>query len=619
MELFGIKHKEYCNVTGPKEFEKETVKTLKFESKVFARTLGPYGKNTVIEDQTLHHVTTKDGYTVYRSLVFYPRLARTAARLIQKISGSLNEVVGDGTTSAVVIANELYRLRKLLKKYRVHPRFLTESVRFISLQLNDIVRANAKPVYNLKKVAHFREYIKNIASVSLNNDWEGGEIVADLFDKLKDPSNGAINVEISRDENTYYDLERGFEINRGLILPEMVTEPDNKRAIYLNPLICVIKGQLLTTDTESLRFLINYVIGVLQRPLVIIAGGFATAVRETIRQSIIRYAEKNNSLMKLICVEVDTESTIGKENLEDLAMNVGSRIITVDSAKPFPAEADPKEYIKYLGTCDKIISSVTSYTRFIGGNYDADKVNFRVADIDKEIENMKSEQHIDNYYNIFLLQRRKAALLGDMVTLYIGAQTLEEKENKQHLFDDAVRGCKSAIRHGIVFGGNTIIPKICHLILSDDAAFKKVASSIREKLRDIVPESLESPTQFNKFIKDIILNIEIAYTRTFAIILNNKFNNWNRSFAKAKKNIRNYELYNLITGADTPTPITLSEDFYDNETNANSHPFELLTLILNSAEVDTQILTAAVSILDLVIASNQYLRVPSREEMIKNM
>jgi chaperonin GroEL len=622
--IFELKKRDtYSNVIGPAELEKETSKTLRFESKVFSRTLGPYGKNTIIEDHTLHHVTTKDGNTVYQSLYFYPRLARTSARLFQKISGSLNEVVGDGTTSSIVIANELYRLRKLIKKYHVTPRFLTESVKLVSGILNDNVKENALQLITIhnnivEKSDIFDEYIKAVASISLNNDWKSGALVAEMFGKLRDPRHGFINVEISRTNETHYDLERGFEIVRGLIMPEMVTEPDRKRAIYLEPLVCVIKGNLMTTDAESLKFIVNHVIGTLGRPLVIISGGFSQAIRETFRQSLIAYAEKYNSRMKLVCIEVDTESTIGKENLEDLAMNIGARIITVDSVKPFPQEQNPVEYEKYLGTCEKIIASTTSYTRFIRGKGDPDRINFRVADIDKEIDAMKSEQHIDNGYNIFLLQRRKAALLGDMVTLSVGADTLEEKENRQHLFDDAVRGCKSAIRSGVVFGGNTIIPKICHKILSDEYACRSIAKTIRDELEEVIPENIYSEKVFLKFIKHIIREIEIAYTRTFAIIINNRFNNWNKSLKKAKENVSKYALYDLITGIDAKTPVSLCLSL-ENPSAKHIKTAYFDTKILNSAEVDTQILTAAVSIIDLVIASNQYLRIPSREEMIKNM
>ncbi len=611
------KKEEYSNVIGPKALEKEIVKALRFESKVFSRTLGPYGANTILEDQMLHHVTTKDGYTVYRSLVLYPRIARTAAKLFQKISGSLNDVVGDGTTSSIVVANELYRIRKLAKKWKVTPRFLAETLKLVAKELTIFVQQTALQLYDTEatsfvKIPEFEDYIKATAAISLNNDWNAGALVAKMFTELKDPRHGFINVEISRTTETHYDLDRGFELTRGMLIPEMVTEPDGKRAIYENPKILLIKGHLVSADIEPIRHIINYVIGTLNAPLVIVAGGFAEAIRETIRQSIIRFAEKNNAIMKILCIETDTESTIGKENLQDLQANIGARIITVDSGKPFPIESEPTKYDAYFGTCKKIIANTTTYTRFIGGDADMDKINFRIADIDKEIDAMKSDATIDNQYNIFLLQRRKASLLGDMVTLCIGGDTMEEKESRSHLYDDAVRGCKSAVRNGIVCGGNTIIPKICHVLMHEVKWFPYY------KIINALGNSLPSK-EFDLlgFVNDIIKNIEIAYTRAYAIILNNYFNNWHRSMTVAKECVVKKRLFNLVSGVYEETPFIT--DFAPGMLTENDEKRPKNDSVLNSAEVDTQILTAAVSIIDLVMTSNQFIRVPQIDQMKKNM
>jgi len=630
MFLNPLKRKDetYSNVTGPDELDKEIVRTLRFESAVFKRTLGPYGANTIIEDQMLHHTTTKDGWTVYRSLVFYPRLARVAARLFQKISGSLNDVVGDGTTSSVVIANELYRIRKLARKWHIPPKFLAESLKIIGQKLNEIVKKNAIPLIEYKdggynKTDTFEQRIQAVASISLNNDWENGKLVSDMFCSLKNPGHGFVNAELSRTNVTHYDLDRGFEITRGMLLPEMVTEPDGRRAVYVNPKILLIKGHIMTHDIEALRYVIEYVIGKCSRPLVIIAGGFCEASRESFRQSIIRFVEKHGTILKLLCIEMDTESSIGKENLQDLADNISASIITVDSAKQFPIEADPQKYDAYLGTCNKIIASTTNYTRFIGGKNNTDRIKFRIDDIDKEIDRMKSETHIDNQYNIFLLQRRKAALYGDMVTLFVGGDTIEEKENKQHLFDDAVRGCKSAIKSGIVCGGNTIIPKICHKILEEyknrdknnlnALVLREFVDSITTSLNKTMPSNIRK--SIDKYVYEILYNICIAYTRTYAIIIDNKFRSWRKSYKIAKECIESDRTYDIINDnyEDSYTLINDKREIHRaNDATKNN-------AIINSSEVDTQILTAAISILDLVMTSNQFLRTPKMEEMRKNL
>jgi chaperonin GroEL (HSP60 family) len=197
-----------------------------------------------------------------------------------------------------------------------------------------------------------------------------------------------------------------------------------------------------------------------------------------------------------------------------------------------------------------------------------------------------------------------------MVTLYVGGDTLEEKENRQHLFDDAVRGCKSAVRNGVVVGGNTVIPMICHRLLDYPELLNTLIPEITAEINMPFSRHMEYKRNFTKFIKDILHNIEVAYTRAYAIILNNGFNNWNQSYRKAKKCVAECMIYDLVYGKVDHVPVIITEGTIL-QTPA--------TMIINSSEVDTQILTAATSIIDLIIASNQYLRVPSREEMVKNM
>jgi chaperonin GroEL (HSP60 family) len=595
------------NVIGPRELTHKLYNSLEFLASVFKRTLGPYGMNTIIEDSYLHHLITKDGFTVYSKVVLYERLPRTIARLFLKIAGSLNETVGDGTTSAIIIAKELYGIHTLLKKYKIPPQTLIHILEAVVTVINDfITRCYAKPL-NISKepgvftpCPQFKEIISNIASISLNNDYNFGNLIGEVFAAMKNPGMGFIHVELSKNRETTYELDRGFEISRGLLLPEMVTEADGRRAIYENPHILTIKGHLLTNDIPGLKVAIDTIIGTLKKPLVIIAGGFSQIVTETIRQSLITYAEQRGTQMPLMCVEIDTESSLGKEGLLDLQANIGSRIITVEQGKNFPAEANPLQYLSYCGTCEKIIANITTYTRIIRGKRDEAKVQFRIEEIDKTLEAMKSEQHVDNSHRIFLLHRRKAALLNDMITISVGGDTLEEKENRQYLFDDAVRGCKSAIRNGYVCGGNTLIPKICDWLIETDH-------------RDSLSVVMVTTTKFNLdangvslkkaylIILDILRYIKAAYTNAYAHILNNKFHNWRISHRIAKRCINQLSVYNLVSN-------TYEQDSMISESK-----------VINSSEVDSQILTAAISILKLIITSNQFIRIPEAEQMKKNL
>lgn len=617
---------EYSNVIGTKEVEREARKTLKFESDAFSKTLGPYGMNTILEDRNLAHRVTKDGYSVYTSMVIYNRIGRVILKLIQKISGSLNETVGDGTTSAVIVGNELLRLKRLIKKHHIPPKLLSRIVEHVkddailtidkdyTYKLDKLIEDHREQLESFGDISDeerlsilrgssYYKVIKNLASISLNNDYKDGELVANIFTELNDPGNGFVNVEVSTSADTHYDKDRGFEIYRGMIMPEMVTEPDGRTAQHSDPKILLVKGTLMSEDVEAIGRVINYVIGQLGQPLVIIAGGFSQAIAETFRQSILAYAERNKKIMPLLCVEVDNESSYGSQQFLDIEANVGGQIITVGNGKNFPAEADGSLYLKYLGSAKKITCLSTARTRILEGRSSKSKVEHRISEIDKQLAQLKSEQHIDHYQEVFKLNKRKACLLNDMITLNIGGNTIEEKESRRDLFDDAVRGCKSAVVNGVCKGGNTVVATYCKYALESDEKIKELAISFFDKYgyRDVL-----SQKKMEKLIRSVLKEIEIAYTRVYATILNNKFNNWGKSYKLAKKCIDSDTVYNLVSG---------KAEVWDDFTS----DYSVDHLVINSRETDTQILNAATSILDLLMTSNQFIRLPQIAQMQKNM
>lgn len=608
---------EYSNVIGEKDLHREARRTLRFEADLFAKTLGPYGMNTILEDKTLHHAITKDGYTVYQNVAIYNRVGRAIARLIQKISGSVNEVVGDGTTSAVIVANELYPLRKLISKHNISPRILSEIMKLTCNYLVQKVRneyAYSIPLptgdgWSKEDPDYMYAYrmIRDVATISLNNDATRGTMVADIFMSLKDPKNGFINVEASKSNATFFDKDRGFEIFRGMIIPEMCTEPDSKTAIWANPKILLIKGQLMTNDIDAIGNVINLVIGKLNQPLVIIAGGYSQAITATIRESIVNYWQTNKKRMPLLCIEIDTESEIGKDELLDIEANIGAHTILVEPGRDFPTYDTIEEYIPMFGGCKKIQCRANN-TRIIEGTIDTAKANFRIAQIEKDIELMKSEQHLDNRFNIYRLNKRKALLCNDMVTLYVGGDTLEEKESSADLFDDAVRGCRSASINGVVPGGNTVMAKAVHNILNTPLKYEEYISLI---LGNFNRSNGASKIKLQKIATDTLKEIEQAYVRSCARVLDNKFRNKLKSYFVAKKCVTSNMTYNLITD--------LKEKFYtiDRETGRKLVSSE--AHVINSADTDIRILIAATSIIDLIITSNQFIRVPSVSEMQKNM
>jgi chaperonin GroEL len=636
-KIFKNNDTEYANIIGPKEYEKSAMQGLRFMSKTFSRTYGPYGRYSVLEDQFLQHVVTRDGYTVFGNLCIYEKTARVVAKLVQKISNSLNEVVGDGTTSAVIEAYELYRLKKLIKKYDLAPKMLMDIVKHVAKNLIiPRIEAVAEPVFyrndDETNSAYNKQILTNLASICLNNDYKDGKLIADLFLSLTDSENGFINVEISPNTETYFDKDRGFEIFRGLIMPEMINSPDKTSSIHNEPLILLVKGYLGTSDFDALDLIINYAFDVKKRPLVIIAGGFSSQLRDVLRQTMISYLQEHNKIMSLACIEMDTESAMGKDQLLDIEANVGARVIVVEQGRPLPLESDFTKLKVYFGSCDKIIITNTK-TRFLGGKSDESKVRFRIDEIDGELAKYQSSQHEESGKYVRALLRRKAALVNDMVTLYVGGETFEEKTTKSHLFDDAVRGCRSAINHGIVPGGNTIVAKICADVKGDECVLEQFAVSTIEKLgyTDIIPKKTMS-----RIITDIVNELQVAYTRSYAIVLQNRFNSWSYSYDLASKCVKDGSIYNVISGSTEYwfKYRNRAEDelYYDIRSQDDRGPKtvrlsknydrrEYLTRmrVVNSAEIDTQILNASISIVDLIMTSNQFVRVPKRDKMVENM
>jgi chaperonin GroEL len=614
MNLF-LKKSHFSNVIGPKAFHAIAKKTLKEESLYFRRTLGPGGMYTILEDQYLSHMVTKDGYMVYNKIVAYDRVARTIVKLIQKISGSLNELVGDGTTSAVIEANELYVLRNLIQKHRFSPKIITDIIKYVS---QDMI---TKKLYERAITIHkdiFDTVVHHVASISLNNDYYKGRIIADLFNKLQDPLNGFINIEISRDSKTYYETDRGFEIKRGLVISEMVNDPDGKHAVYNNPAIVLVKGSLNSSDFDAIATLLDYTVKVLQKPLVIIAGGFSLQLLDIFKQSIITHAQKEHKILPLAAVEIDTDSSIGKDILLDIEAAIGAHIIIVEDGRPFPLEENYFDYKKYMGGCEKIIMDTSVNTRIIRGNSDKQKIAFRVESLEEELKLLKSAEHIENTNEITKLLRRKATLLNDMVTLHIGGDTYQEKETDSHLFIDAVHGVKSALQHGIVQGGNITVAQICHELLS--TLFNKMTKENSEALYyifDDIYKTMGHTKGVNRkklfiIIKDILKYIKKAYIKSYAIILHNQFRNWGKAYKISKYCAENNCLYNIVTNRYEKWP-----NSKHNIRQLNNDIMKSL-LVVNSVETDTQILKAAISIIDLIITTNQFVRIPEREKMIEN-
>lgn len=594
----------YANIIDEKTLHKEIYKVLSHMSEAFTNTLGPYGNNTIIEDRYLRHTITKDGYTVFKNILFYEKIPKVISFIIQKVSGILNEIVGDGTTSAVVTAKENYGLRDLIKKYNISPRIISTALEIIVEQIVAIIKERSVKINNIKDKTKLAEVIKNIAAIACNNDYKKGKIISELFMTLESPETGFINVEISKGPETYFDKERGFEIYRGLLIPEMYTEGDNYTAIWSDPRYLLIEGQVMSNDVKGIFEILNYTASA-GIPLVIIAGGFSKVFEETLRKNIFEYYEKEGKKLPIICVTVDTDSELGKEGFYDIEANVGARSVKVLPGRDFPVMT-PDVFWNMLGNSEKIISNGRS-TKIIKGKLNVERIKSRMDELDKRIEFMQTKIHEVHDMEIYKLKKRKAILNNDMLTLYVGGDTYEERETAKYLVIDAVHSCKAAYTSGIVTGGNTIVAKIINdIILSSNNAGPKMEflCNVKDKLINSIGE-LDFRI-IDKVIIDICKTLYNSYINVYTKILNNKFKNKFKSKSLAKKAIRNNSIYNLMTNK-------FEKDI--EETGIEN----MQCKVINPSETDIKILVASTSIINLLITSNQFIRVPQIEKVQKEL
>lgn len=536
--------------------------TLTFLSNTLSNSLGPYGSTTIIQDRYLNHKITKDGYTILKKVFVEQEESRTIIDLVKKISRNLVRKVGDGSTSSIIVANSLYKaLNSDDKLSKISPKDLLDILNAISEVLTNEITRMATPVSD-----DFKE-LKNIATVSTNNDQEMGAIIHEVFTKIG--RYGFIHTEKSKHNTTYYDNTRGFEINRGVINPLMLKQDDNKVVEYEEAFVFMTDGFLVEDDIPFIVDLIGNACLKFKRPLVLIAKGYAPQIQTLIHENIM-----NNKELPLVAIDISTESKKSKDRFKDLAVNLGA-------TPHLRSESEELDYEKFplsrLGRCRRIFATET-YTRFIEGEGDEKEIKARVESIENQILELNvNETYIEYDEEIYELRRRLACLQNSMATLYVGGATEDEKEATKDLVEDAVFACKSALQKGYVLGGNLIIPIII------ENAGDEITKRVYEKLNNRFHFS-----NLEQVIALLLSKIDLAFRKSFECVLYNCFLDENEAQQYVDKCISTKSIYNLKT--------------YKFESHEDTN-------IINSCETDYEILNSAISIIGLLSTSNQFVKI----------
>jgi chaperonin GroEL len=449
--------------TDARDSLKKGIDTLANAVKV---TLGPKGRNVIIEKKFGSPSITKDGVSVAKEIELKNPIENMGAQLVKEVASKTADQAGDGTTTATVLAQSIYTIGAKNVAAGANPMDLKRGIEKAVTQVVNALKGQSKIISDSNEITQ-------VASISANNDREIGQMIADAMEKVG--KEGVITVEEARGTETEVKTVEGMQFDRGYLSPYFVTNTEKMEAEMENPYILISEKKV-----SSMKELLPVLEQVAQtsRPLMIIAEdvdgeALATLVVNKIRGSL-----------KVCAVKAPGFGDRRKAMLEDIAVLTGGTVIAEE--RGFKLEnAD----ISMLGQAEKIIVDKDN-TTVVNGSGDADGIKSRVSQIKAQIETTTSD------YDKEKLQERLAKLSGGVAIIYIGAATEVEMKEKKDRVDDALHATRAAVEEGIVAGGGVALIRaqsslddLKGLNSDEDTGIAIIRNAIEAPLRTIVANS----------------------------------------------------------------------------------------------------------------------------------
>ena len=427
-------------------------------------TLGPKGRNVVIEKSFGAPHVTKDGVSVAKEIELEDKVENMGAQMVKEVASKTNDIAGDGTTTATVLAQAIVREGLKNVAAGANPMDLKRG----------IDKAVSAVVENLKsqsqQVGDNNDKIKQVASVSANNDETIGGLIADAFARVG--KEGVITVEEAKGIDTTVDVVEGMQFDRGYQSPYFVTNPDKMVAELDNPYILLVEKKI-----SSMKELLPVLEPVAQqgKSLLIISEevegeALATLVVNKLRGSL-----------KIAAVKAPGFGDRRKAMLEDIAILTGGQVISEE--RGFTME---NASIELLGKAEKVVIDKDNATIVNGAGEDA-QIKARVNQIKAQLESTTSD------YDREKLQERLAKLAGGVAVLYVGAASEVEMKEKKDRVDDALHATRAAVEEGIVAGGGVALVRAIESLNNlsganqdENTGIRIVKRAIEEPLRQIV-------------------------------------------------------------------------------------------------------------------------------------
>jgi chaperonin GroEL len=387
-------------------------------------TLGPKGRNVIIEKSYGSPVVTKDGVTVAKEVELKDGVENMGAQMVKEVASKTSDLAGDGTTTATVLAQAIFTTGLKNVTAGANPMDLKRGIDKAVTEVIKSLKAQTK------MVGDSMEKIEQVASISANNDNYIGKMIAEAMAKVK--KEGVITIEEAKGIETTVKVVEGMQFDRGYISPYFVTDTDKMEAVYDNPFILIYEKKV-----SVMKDLLPVLEKVVQtgRPLIIISEDVEGEALATLVVNKIR------GTLKVAAVKAPGFGDRRKEMLEDIAILTGGTVISEE--KGFKLE---DATLQYLGQAEKVTIDKEN-TTIINGNGKSDDIKGRINQIKAQVEKTTSD------YDREKLQERLAKLAGGVAVIYVGAASEVEMKEKKDRFEDALHATRAAIEEGIIPGG----------------------------------------------------------------------------------------------------------------------------------------------------------------------
>ena len=536
---------------------------------LLSATLGPMGSTVIIEDRYTNHITTKDGYTVLKNLMSRTTMERVLLDYVKRISSRLVRTVGDGSTSSVIVAAGLAKQLETIedKLKELPPSSIVKALKVVTDSIVRKLKESAREVNITTEEG--RKNLLDVCTVSTNYDLEVAQLIAKIYEEVS--SYGLVTVEAGDSMFDSYEIKEGIELNRGMFDKMFATsELEGKyKAEFEHPHIMMVEGVVTAADLPGISSYVNAILNEAKTSLVFICSGYTPEVIDFFYTML-----KHNKKMPICLVEFGTNTETSMNLFEDFAAAVGCSPIY----KRSKMENIDALHLERLGSADKLIISDSSTLAQNGKGQGTEAYKERVDAIRKLlVEYSNTDSHYDFDDRIALYKLRIARMEAKAAVIRVGGETRQAVDTRKYLIEDATLAARSALRNGIVIGGNTAVIRVM------DTFYEEILADLVAKLPELAKDDCAAM---------IMRCVSFAFVDAYKAIL---------------------KQHPTYANSDEKTNEIVLTSLNDNKVfNLRSLQYEDIesSMIINSVETDIEITKAALSIISLLLTSKKFVYFP---------